>query len=84
MKILKITTHWTPEEADCVYQLLDDLKEAIWQSYGEDIVHLYQTIHEEQQADFEYALHYLVTQRLDLSIFAEAYKAGPLMILLSC
>ncbi|MGY6278409.1 IS1182 family transposase [Methylomonas sp. MgM2] len=27
-----------------------------------------------QPGTFEYALHYLVTQRLDLSIFAEAYK----------
>ena len=50
MKILKITTHWTPEEADCVYQFLDELKEALWQSYGEDILHMYQTIQDEQQA----------------------------------
>lgn len=53
MKILKITTHWTPEEADCVYQFLDDLKEALWQSYGEDIVHMYKTLHDEQQAGNE-------------------------------
>lgn len=50
MKILRITTHWTPEEADCVYQFLDDLKEAIWQRYGEDILDLYKTIPDEQQA----------------------------------
>ncbi|WP_404357097.1 hypothetical protein [Methylotuvimicrobium sp. KM1] len=50
MKILRITTHWTPEEADCVYQFLDDLKEAIWQCYGEDILDLYKTIPDEQQA----------------------------------
>lgn len=53
MKILKITTHWTPEEADCVYQLLDDLKEAIWQRYGEDILDRYKTIQDEQQAEHE-------------------------------
>ncbi len=53
MKILKITTHWTPEEADCVYQFLDDLKEAIWQRYGEDILDMYKTIQDEQQAEYE-------------------------------
>jgi len=49
MKVLKITTHWTVEEADCVYQLLDELKSALWQSYGEEIVQMHQMIQEEQQ-----------------------------------
>ena len=49
MKTLKITTHWTPEEADCIYQFLDDLKQALWQCYGEDIVQMHQTIRAEQQ-----------------------------------
>jgi len=40
MKTLKITTHWTAEEADAVYQCLDDLKEAIWQCYGEEIINV--------------------------------------------
>lgn len=53
MKILRITTHWTPEEADCVYQFLDELKEAIWEHYGEDIVQLYKTLQDEQQAGHE-------------------------------
>jgi hypothetical protein len=26
MKILRITTHWSAEEAECVYQLLDEFK----------------------------------------------------------
>lgn len=50
MKILKITTHWTPEEADAIYQFLDNYKEALWQSYGEDIVQMHKTIHDQQQA----------------------------------
>ena len=50
MKILKITTHWTPEEAEAVYQFLDDLKIVLWQNYGEDIVQMHKTIHNEQQA----------------------------------
>ena len=49
MKILKITTHWTTEEADCIYELLDALKSAIWQAYGEDIVEMHREIASEQQ-----------------------------------
>lgn len=41
MKTLKITTHFTTEEADCLYQLMDELKVAIWHCYGEDIVEMY-------------------------------------------
>ena len=40
MKTLKITTHWTAEEADAIYQCLDDLKEAIWQCYDEEIINV--------------------------------------------
>ena len=53
MKTLKITTHWTPGEADCIYQFLDDFKQALWQCYGEDIVQMHKTIHAEQQAHDE-------------------------------
>ena len=49
MKTLKITTHWTPEEADCIYQLLDDFKQALWQCYGGDIVQMHKTIQAEQK-----------------------------------
>jgi len=41
MKIIKMTTHWTTEEADCIYQFLDDFRCAIWESYGDDIELLY-------------------------------------------
>ena len=53
MRILKITTHWTPEEADCIDQFLDDFKEALWQCYGEDIVQMYKTLYDEQRAGDE-------------------------------
>ncbi len=49
MKTLKITVHWTPEEADCIDQFLDDFKQALWQCYGEDIVQMHKTVHAEQQ-----------------------------------
>ncbi|WP_419607289.1 hypothetical protein [Thiolapillus sp.] len=53
MRILKITTHWTTEEADCMFQFLDDFKEARWQCHGEDIVQMYKTTPDEQRAGNE-------------------------------
>ena len=44
MKTITLVTHWTAEQADDIYQLLDDLKLAVWQSYGEDIVKMHQEI----------------------------------------
>jgi len=49
MRILKITTYWSPEEADCIHRLLDELKEAIWQNHGDDIIEMHRRIHDEQQ-----------------------------------
>jgi len=51
MKTLKITAHWTAEQADAVYQCLDDLKEAIWQCYGEEIIEMYQHEQVEEQTN---------------------------------
>ena len=31
---LQIPTYWTPEQAFAVFQLVDDLREAIWQCYS--------------------------------------------------
>lgn len=53
MKILKITTYWTAEEADCVYELLGTLKSAIWQAYGDDIIKMHRDIAMEQKYDKE-------------------------------
>ena len=53
MKTLNITTHWTPEEADCIYQFLDDFKQALWQCYGEEMVQMHETVHAEQQKRYE-------------------------------
>jgi len=49
MKTLRITTHWTTEQAEDIYMLLDDLKSAIWQSYGEEIVTLHREVAVEQK-----------------------------------
>ena len=48
MKILKMTTHWTPEEADCIDRLLSEFQTALWENYGDDIEQMYQTNREVQ------------------------------------
>jgi hypothetical protein len=48
MKTIKLTTHWTTEQADDIYVLLGDFKEAIWQAYGEDILKMHQEIANEK------------------------------------
>ncbi len=53
MKTLRITTHWTTEQAENMFTLLDDLKTAIWQSYGEDIVTMHREIAFEQKKEIE-------------------------------
>jgi len=51
MKTLRITTHWTTGQAEDMYTLLDDLKSAIWQSYGDDIVTMHREISFEQKEE---------------------------------
>jgi len=41
MRTIKLTTHWTTEQAEDVYLLLDEMKLAIWQSYSEDIIKMH-------------------------------------------
>ena len=48
MKILKMTTYWTAEEADCIYRLLEELQSIVWENYGDDITKMYQLIRAEQ------------------------------------
>jgi hypothetical protein len=31
---LQIPTYWTPEQAFAAFELIDDLREAIWRCYG--------------------------------------------------
>ncbi len=49
MKRLKVTTHWTTEETDCIFTFLDELQSMIWESYGDDLAQMYQQMGEEQQ-----------------------------------
>ena len=38
---LQIPTYWTPEQAFAVFELVDDLREAIWQCYGMQLLDEY-------------------------------------------
>ncbi len=38
MRLTQLATHWEPDEALAVIQLLDQLKERLWSTYGEEIV----------------------------------------------
>ena len=50
MKTLRITTYWTAEQADCIYQLLGDWRSVLWDHYGDEITDMYEDIRVEQQA----------------------------------
>ena len=39
----------TAEQADCIYQLLGDLRSVLWDHYGDEIAELYEEIRVEQQ-----------------------------------
>jgi len=53
MKTVKITTHWTAEQAGNIYMLLDELKSLIWQSYGDDIIKMHRENAHEQLKEKE-------------------------------
>ena len=48
MKILKIPTYWTVEQADSIYQFLDELKAVLWQTYGGELQDMYAETHQTQ------------------------------------
>jgi len=49
MKIIRIPTFWTAEQADTIYEFLGELRTAIWQEYHEDIQHLYDDMRDQTQ-----------------------------------
>jgi hypothetical protein len=60
MRLTQLATHWEPDEALAMIQLLDQLKERLWSVYGEEIIRQeyanqkYRKLDEEQLAlDFD-------------------------------
>ncbi len=42
MTNLPITAHWSAQEAQIIFEFLDDLKDAIWSVYETELIELYQ------------------------------------------
>lgn len=40
MKTTRLTTYWTADEADTVVAFLDELRDSLWESYGEKITEM--------------------------------------------
>lgn len=40
MKITRLTTYWTADEADTAISLLDELRDRLWDTYGDQIIEL--------------------------------------------
>lgn len=38
MKITQLITHWQPDEALATIQFLDELRDLLWRTYGEEII----------------------------------------------
>lgn len=38
MRITRLTTYWTADEADTVIALLDELRDRLWETYGDQII----------------------------------------------
>ena len=38
MRFMHLKSHWSPEDAHTMLSLLDELRDAIWQAYGDDIM----------------------------------------------
>ncbi len=41
MKVTRLTTYWTVAEAATVIDFLDILRDALWESYGEEITRMH-------------------------------------------
>lgn len=38
MKLMQVSSHWSPEEAHSMLTLLDELRDTIWNNYSEEII----------------------------------------------
>ncbi len=44
MKFTQLTTRWTADDAYCVIEFLDELREVLWASYGDQIIEMQQQV----------------------------------------
>lgn len=51
MKLMQIRSHWSPEEAHSMLMLLDELRDAIWNNYRDEIIAFAQGSCHQQQVE---------------------------------
>lgn len=49
-KLTYLKTHWTPEDAHSILSLLDELRDVLWNTYGNDIIECHQKQHLNESA----------------------------------
>ncbi len=59
MKVTPLTTHWSVGEAATAIEFLDILREALWETYGEQITQMHREayddrIHDTNQCEFQF------------------------------
>jgi len=59
MNTTRMTTYWTTDEAATAIDFLDTLREALWETYGEQIIRMHREIYDDRiretnQCEFEF------------------------------
>ena len=59
MNVTRLTTYWTIDEAATAIDFLDTLREALWETYGEQITRMHREacddrIRDTNQCEFEF------------------------------
>lgn len=53
MRLTQLTTYWDADDAHLVITFLDELRDVLWATYGEEIIEMRQTASESNQGDVE-------------------------------
>ena len=51
MKVTRLTTYWTLDEAATVIDFLDTLRDALWETYGEQITQMHREAYDDRIQD---------------------------------
>ncbi len=59
MKVTRLTTYWSIDEAAIVIEFLDILRETLWETYGEQIIQMHREVDDDgtrdaNQCEFEF------------------------------
>jgi hypothetical protein len=51
MKVTRLTTYWTIDEAATAIEFLDILRDALWETYGEQITEMHREVYDNRFED---------------------------------